>query len=77
MQNAFNSSTNGGLLWVKYTVYNLHQYKLRIKSNEIIKTNPLFLFLILSNIGNAQDMAKGFTNLEKEFDKAEVFFKTF
>jgi tetratricopeptide (TPR) repeat protein len=35
-----------------------------------------FLFLILSTIGNAQDMAKGFTNLEKgEFDKAEVFFK--
>jgi Flp pilus assembly protein TadD len=43
---------------------------------KLLKQALFFLFLILSNIGNAQDMAKGFTNLEKgEFDKAEVFFK--
>ena len=37
-----------------------------------------FLFLIaFSIIGNAQDMSKGFSNLEKgEFDQAEVFFAT-
>jgi hypothetical protein len=38
----------------------------------------LFLFLILSNIGNAQDMAKGFTNLEKEnLIKLKYSSKTF
>jgi predicted Zn-dependent protease len=35
------------------------------------------IFITLSIIGNAQDMSKGFSNLEKgEFAKAEVFFET-
>lgn len=43
---------------------------------KILKQTVFFLFLVLGNVGNAQDMSKGFINLEKgEFDKAEVFFK--
>lgn len=43
-----------------------------------IRNKIAFLFLItFSIISNAQDMSKGFSNLEKgEFDKAEVFFAT-
>jgi len=43
-----------------------------------IRNKIAFLFLItFSIIGNAQDMSKGFSNLEKgEFDQAEVFFAT-
>ena len=42
---------------------------------KILKQTIFFLFLILSNFTNAQDMSKGFSNLEKgEFDQAEVFF---
>jgi len=44
---------------------------------KILKQISFFTFLILTNIGNAQDMSKGFSNLEKgEFDKAEIFFET-
>jgi hypothetical protein len=41
---------------VKYhsIILNLHQYNLRIKSNENIKTNCLFLFLVISTVGNAR-----------------------
>ena len=43
---------------------------------KILKQTVFFLFLVTSTVGNAQDMSKGFSNLEKgEFDKAEVFFK--
>lgn len=43
---------------------------------KLLKQTIFFLFIILSNVGNAQDMSKGFSNLEKgEFDKAEVFFE--
>jgi predicted Zn-dependent protease len=43
---------------------------------KLLKQTIFFLFIIVSNIGNAQDMSKGFSNLEKgEFDKAEVFFE--
>ena len=43
---------------------------------KLLKQTIFFLFIILSNVGNAQDMSKGFGNLEKgEFDKAEVFFE--
>ena len=43
-----------------------------------ISTKIALLFLItLSSIANAQDMSKGFSNLEKgEFGQAEVFFAT-
>ena len=43
-----------------------------------IRNKIAFLFLItFSIIANAQDMSKGFSNLEKgEFDQAEVFFAT-
>ncbi|WP_367773185.1 tetratricopeptide repeat protein [Flavobacterium sp. WC2421] len=43
---------------------------------KILKQTIFFLLLILSNVTNAQDMSKGFSNLEKgEFAQAEVFFK--
>jgi predicted Zn-dependent protease len=43
---------------------------------KLLKQTIFFLFIILSNVGHAQDMSKGFSNLEKgEFDKAEVFFE--
>ena len=43
---------------------------------KLLKQTIFFLIIIISNIGNAQDMSKGFGNLEKgEFDKAEVFFE--
>jgi len=44
---------------------------------KLLKQISFFTFLILSNTGNAQDMSKGFSNLEKgEFDQAEIFFET-
>ena len=43
---------------------------------KLLKKTIFFLFIIVSNFGIAQDMSKGFSNLEKgEFDKAEVFFE--
>jgi tetratricopeptide (TPR) repeat protein len=43
---------------------------------ELFKKKIFLLLIILSTISNAQDMSKGFTNLEKgEFDKAATFFK--
>lgn len=44
---------------------------------KLLKQISFFTFLILGNIGNAQDMSTGFSNLEKgEFDQAELFFET-
>ena len=43
---------------------------------KLINKAVLFILLTVSTIATAQDMDKGFSNLEKgEFDKAEVFFK--
>ena len=43
---------------------------------KLLKKTIFFLFIIVSNFGIAQDMSKGFSNLEKgEFEKAEVFFE--
>lgn len=42
----------------------------------LLKQTIFFLIIILNTIASAQDMSKGFSNLEKgEFYKAEVFFE--
>jgi tetratricopeptide (TPR) repeat protein len=44
---------------------------------KLLKKTIFLLLILLNNISIAQEMSKGFSNLEKgEFDKAEVFFES-